>query len=233
MSLGEPERHRLHRRSSRLPSHLLHQLRKGCWGRAQQQLRLSSDSEKDSESKTETKLSYIPTMCKLQFSDCSWLGWSWLLQTSKKQLRKMGRLVFFKCVTDNTSSRSSKCVSCLRFVFWDLQNQNWTLLPQPGFCKIYRTEMSNITLIYFLVSKHFPLKMVFHTQNISSSCCFPRTPTMAQRPCLKRHFLPSLLQITHGPMEREGLHGSSKTAERKFLNLKKAFHLPKSTVRPM
>lgn len=140
---------------------------------------------------------------------------------------------FSKCVTDNSSSRSSKCVSCLRFVFSDLQNQNWTLLPQPGFCKIYRTEMSKITLTYFLVSKHFPLKIVFHTKNISSSCCFPRTPTMAQRPCLKRHFLPSLLQITHGPMEREGLHGSSKTAERKFLNLKKAFHLPKSTVRPM
>lgn len=101
----------------------------------------------------------------------------------------------------------------------------------PGFCKIYRMGISNIILIYFLLSKHFPLKMVFHTQNISSFHCVPRTPVRTQTPCLKHHFLPSLLQSTHSPVEG-GLHGSIKAAERKHLNLNKAFHLSDSTDRP-
>lgn len=100
----------------------------------------------------------------------------------------------------------------------------------PGFCKIYRTGISNIILIYFLLSKHFPLKMVFHTQNTSSFCCVPRTPIRTQMPCSKHHFLPSLLQSAHSPVEG-GLHRSIKAAKRKHLNLNKAFHLSYSTNR--
>lgn len=51
-----------------LPSHLAHQ-----------PPLLISHQLRDDESKTQTNLSYILTMCKLQLSDFSCLGLSWLL----------------------------------------------------------------------------------------------------------------------------------------------------------
>lgn len=76
------------------------------------------------------------------------------------------------------------------------------------------------------------MKMVFHTQHISSFHVVPRTSARTQLPYLKHHFLPSLLQSTHIPVKGEQLHGSIKAAGRKHLNLSKAFHLSNSTDRP-
>lgn len=74
-SVGEPERHQLHR-SSWLPSHHLHQpplLRKGS---------ATPEAEHGNWKIVSLKpwqTCHILTMCKLQFSDCSWLGLAWLL----------------------------------------------------------------------------------------------------------------------------------------------------------
>lgn len=75
------------------------------------------------------------------------------------------------------------------------------------------------------------MKMVFHTQHISSFHVVPRTSARTQLPCWKHRFLPSLLQSTHIPVKGEQLHGSIKAAGRKHLNLSKAFHLSNSTNR--
>lgn len=73
------------------------------------------------------------------------------------------------------------------------------LLPMSGFHKIFRTGISNVLLMYFLLSKHIPLKIVFVAQNISS-LCVPRSSTRTQMPCLKHHCLPSLLQSIQNPI---------------------------------
>lgn len=119
-------------------------------------------------------------------------------------------------------------VTCA-FGFWTYKSK--TGLSYPSLASVKFTELKWATLMYFLLSKHFPLTMVFHTHSISSLYCVPRTPAMIQMPCLKNHFLSSLLQTTHNSIEREELQGSSKTVERKYLN--KVFHLSKSTGRPM
>lgn len=131
---------------------------------------------------------------------------------------------------DGASARNSKCSSYLCFgVFLDLQNQNWTLLPQSGFCKIYRTEMSNINI---LSSKQtFSVESgISYAEHQFFTLCSQNSYNDTNALCFKHHFLPSLLPTTHRFTEREGL-GSSKTAERKYLN--KAFHLSKNTDRPM
>lgn len=55
-------------------------------------------------------------MCKSQFSDCSWLGLSWL--DIQEAAQEDGKAVFVKCVTDDTSARNSKCSSHLCFGFF-------------------------------------------------------------------------------------------------------------------